>query len=72
MKEWECTNCGYVFAAIGEDDISHGLKAGVAFGSLSRHFTCHLCGAPKEKFKLREKRRAAPAKKAARARRARA
>ena len=62
MKKYVCELCGYVYdPAVGDPD--SGVAPGTDFENLQDDWTCPLCGASKEDFKLQdeEQERESPA-----------
>jgi len=48
-REFECTNCGYVYdPEVG--DPTHGIPPGTAFQDLPDNWICPACGVGKEWF----------------------
>ncbi len=57
MERYECIVCGYVY----DEDlgvVDQGIAKGTRFGDLPEDWTCPLCGATKEEFKVQSGKKA--------------
>ncbi|MBI2252141.1 MAG: rubredoxin [Armatimonadetes bacterium] len=51
MKKYQCTVCGYIYdPELGDPD--NGINPGTSFEALPDNWTCPVCGADKNAFKL--------------------
>ena len=53
MKKYKCSVCGWIYDPAAGDP-KHGIVLGTPFEELPADWHCPRCGAPKEKFRLRE------------------
>lgn len=52
VDKWECVICGYIYdPELGDPD--NGIKPGTPFTELPNNWTCPICGASKEMFKIK-------------------
>ncbi|MCS7096535.1 MAG: rubredoxin [Candidatus Bathyarchaeota archaeon] len=54
MDRWECEICGYIYdPEAGDPD--NGVMPGTPFEALPENWVCPVCGASKDKFKIKRR-----------------